>query len=414
MDKKFGPYELIQQLGKGGFGEVWLAKDPTLGREVALKLFAPHIGDDYEWIQRFKREAQLLAKLEHPHILPIYEFGEHHGRFYLSTKFMKGGSLADLLKKKGALPLVEVVRLAGQVAQALDYAHQNGFIHRDIKPANIFLNAQGQAVVGDFGIASYHRPEDVTEVSLTSLRRGMVEDELLREAGTPNYMAPELWQGQPPTPAVDVYALACVVYELLMGQKLFPGRMLSEVREKHMARPLVWGAGCPAGVAQVLEKALAVDPQARFKTAGEFIRALPAGGSSQPNPVSPSVEFNPNQMAIPLLVVLVGLFIFGLIQFGSPFNTSVNQAPVIERILVSQEFVPAGGTIDLKAVVNDAEKEVLTYSWDAQYGSIENVNLPETTYTAPTNGVSQDIITLTVQDGSNKVEKPQNIAISGP
>jgi len=269
MTIRLGKYELLEQLGRGGYGTVWRAQDTVLNVVRAVKVLHPALIADLEFVERFRNEAQVAARLDHPHILPVYDLDQEGGQVFLAMKYMPGGSLKDLLASQGSLHFEQALEIIGQIADALDYAHNQPeqLVHRDIKPGNILFEADGTARLGDFGFAKALQGVSSTTLSASG---GMV--------GTPPYMAPEVWRGKGANPATDVYSLACVLCEMLTGQVLFPGDSPPEVMTRHVleapAFPAQWPEGIPAGIEELLGKALAKDPGERYGNAGEFAAAL--------------------------------------------------------------------------------------------------------------------------------------------
>ncbi len=261
-------YRLEDKVGEGGMGAVFVAHDLELDRKVAVKLLAASLVNDAEVLERFEREARLMAKLDHPHLVPVYDVGRHEGRPFIVMKLLQGDSLAGLLRAKGGFTADETVKLMRQLAAGLDYIHKQGFIHRDIKAGNIFVSPEGHATILDFGIL---RPKSA---STGITRTGMV-------MGTPHYMAPEQALGHKDVDhRVDLYALAVVLFECLTGT--LPFEADSELRliqlQAHAPPPEVverapW---IPPSVAQVMKRALAKRPEDRFNTAAELIAALDA------------------------------------------------------------------------------------------------------------------------------------------
>ncbi len=269
VNKTLGKYELLEILGRGGFGTVYRARETVLEVERAVKVLHPALASDPEFIERFRREARTAARLEHPNIVPVYELDEVQGTSFLAMRYLPGGSLKGLLEQAGRLPFTRALEITRQVASALDYAFQQPekLVHRDIKPANILFEADGSARLTDFGFAKALAGTGGASLSTSG---GMI--------GTPPYMAPEAWRSQPATPATDVYSLACVFFEMLTGQILFAGDSPPEIMTKHVLDgpqfPTEWPEGTPDGIAAVLEKALSRNVQERYPSAGEFARAL--------------------------------------------------------------------------------------------------------------------------------------------
>ncbi|MFF3565428.1 serine/threonine-protein kinase [Streptomyces sp. NPDC002574] len=214
-------YRLDEPLGRGGMGEVWRAADQVLGRAVAVKLMLP--GDaDAEAAGRFRLEAQTAARLNHPHVVGVYDFGEHDGQFYLVMELINGHSLAQELATHGSVDSLRASEIGAQAAAGLAAAHRQGVIHRDIKPANVMLTTDGTVKIADFGIARF---TDEASRALTATGRVM---------GSSGYLAPERALGRPAGPASDVYALGCVLYELVTGRPPFIGETPLAVIHQHV------------------------------------------------------------------------------------------------------------------------------------------------------------------------------------
>jgi serine/threonine-protein kinase len=266
QDVLLGRYRLEEKVGEGGMGAVYVAHDLELDRKVAVKLLAASLVNDAEVLERFEREARLTAKLDHPHIVPIYDVGRHDGRPFIVMKLLQGDSLAGRLRAKGGFTADETVKLMRQLASGLDFIHAQGFIHRDIKAGNIFVSPEGHATILDFGIL---RQKSAT-TGIT--RTGMV-------MGTPHYMAPEQALGLKDVDhRVDLYALAVVLFECLTGT--LPFEADSELRliqlQAHAPPPEILDRApwIPAPVAAVVKRALAKKPEERFNTASELVKAL--------------------------------------------------------------------------------------------------------------------------------------------
>ena len=230
-----GPFRIIELLGKGGMASVYKAFQARLDRHVALKVLPREFLHDDSFAKRFEREARIVAKLEHPHIVPIYDYGIDGGIPWMAMRMLPVGSLADLLKK-GRLDRVRVVAILRQVAEALDHAHANGVIHRDVKPSNVLLDNKGRVYVGDFGLAH------LAEASIVLTRTGML-------AGTPQYMAPEQAGAMNVDRRADIYALGIVAYETLTGAVPFTGDTPIGVLMKHAneQKRVAWASGCQTG-----------------------------------------------------------------------------------------------------------------------------------------------------------------------
>ena len=265
--KKLGKYELLEELGRGGFGTVYRANETILDVERAVKVLHPMLVSDPEFIARFRREARLSARLEHPNIVPVYELGEQESAYYLAMRYMPGGSLKDLLHRDGKLSFQRALEILRQISEALDYAHQVDLVHRDIKPANILFETTGAARVGDFGFAKSLAGAGSASLSASG---GLI--------GTPPYMSPEVWRGEKVTSSTDVYSLACLFYEMVTGEVLFEGESPPEVMTKHMLDGPKFldeiEDGLPEGMTKILEKALEKDPGKRYQDAGSFYQQI--------------------------------------------------------------------------------------------------------------------------------------------
>lgn len=276
-----GTCTLEKLIGKGGMGSVYQARQQRPARQVAVKVLHSYLGGNdgelsQEFLARFRREADVVARLEHMNIMPLYEYGEQGGLAYLVMPYLTGGSLGERLKQQGALPLSDVVLYMDQAASALDYAHAQGVIHRDLKPANFLLHADGRLVLTDFGIA---RLINDAAPGTTLTRTGMT-------LGTPDYMAPEMALGEAIDYRADIYELGVVLYTLLSGHVPFTGSSSLAVITRHLREtlPLLHQTRpeIPPGVDAVIQKATAKDRTQRYSSARDMARALHAA-IEQPN-----------------------------------------------------------------------------------------------------------------------------------
>lgn len=263
-----GQYHITQMLGKGGMATVYMATQSTINRIVAIKVLPRSFMHDDTFMQRFRREAELVARLEHFHILPIYDYGEYDGMPYIVMRFLDGGTLQQRIKQ-GPIPWEDCVKIVRQVADALDYAHTHNVIHRDIKPSNIMLDRQGNAYLTDFGIAK------VSESTSQLTGSGIV--------GTPAYMAPEQTKQGSPKPAMDVYALGVTLFEMITGQVPFNADTPIAQILMHLQEPVPslrdFNPEFPPEVDEILKKAMAKSPENRFARPSDLAKALEAVGA---------------------------------------------------------------------------------------------------------------------------------------
>ena len=260
MDRDFGPYQLLNLLGRGGMGEVYRAYDTTTDRVVALKLLPPHLAEDEQFQQRFLREARIAAGLNEPHVVPIHRYGEIDGRLYVDMRLIEGWDLQAVLAHGPIAPERAVV-IVEQVAAALAAAHRAGLVHRDVKPSNILLTDRDFAYLIDFGIA-----RAMDETSLTNTGQAL---------GSIAYMSPERFATGQLDGSADVYALTCVLYECLTGQRAYPGSSPAELLAAHMLTPPPRPSsfGFPVPLDGVIATGMAKDPAARYRSPDELAHA---------------------------------------------------------------------------------------------------------------------------------------------
>jgi serine/threonine-protein kinase len=258
-------YVLERELGRGGMATVYLAQDVKHKRPVALKVLHPELAASLG-PERFEREIEIAARLQHPHILTVHDSGETAGHLWFTMPFVEGESLRDRLRRERQLPLDTALQIAREAARALDYAHQHGVVHRDIKPENILLTKDGSSLVADFGIArALGGDEHLTQTGMS--------------VGTPAYMSPEQASGEKTIDArTDVYSLGAVLFEMLAGEPPYTGPTAQAIILKRFTEPVPsvrrGRPSVPEGVDQAIQRALAPVPADRFATAAEFGRAL--------------------------------------------------------------------------------------------------------------------------------------------
>jgi TonB family protein len=264
QEKKIGNYEIVGELGRGGMGVVYRAIQPSLNREVALKVLPPYFAKDKELVERFFREARAAAKLKHPHIVTVYDFGEDEETYYFAMELLEGESLESLIKGKGTFSLSEIEAIITQVADALGYAHKRQIVHRDIKPGNIIINERGDAVLTDFGIAKAASDSKLTQTGTS--------------VGSPEFMSPEQVQGGEVDFRSDLYSLGILIYKLMTGTAPYKGETGISIAFKHVNEPVpsLKSAlpGVPDWMDAVVSRLLAKDPADRYQSAEELIKAL--------------------------------------------------------------------------------------------------------------------------------------------
>ncbi|MFI4945804.1 MAG: serine/threonine-protein kinase, partial [Burkholderiales bacterium] len=271
---RFGHYEILEAIGAGGMGKVLRARDLKLGRDVALKVLPAEVADQPERLARFRREAQILASLNHPRIGAIHGLEEADGILALSLELVEGEDLAQRLAR-GALPVDETLAVAGQIAAGLEYAHERGVVHRDLKPANVKTTADGGVKVLDFGLAkAYDDPasasgSDLASFSPTLSRQMSAAGVIL---GTAAYMSPEQARGRPVDKRADIWSFGVVLYEMLTGERLFTGETVTDVLAAVVRQEISWDAlppATPEALRQLVRRCLERDAARRLRDIGE-------------------------------------------------------------------------------------------------------------------------------------------------
>jgi serine/threonine-protein kinase len=261
---QFGPYRIVAPLGEGGMAAVFRAYQPNMDRYVALKVLPRYFASEPQFVSRFEQEARVLAKLQHPHILPVFDYGESEGYTYIVMTYVEAGSLSELLKEQ-SLTLGEIGRVISQVGDALDYAHSQGVLHRDVKPSNILVDSRGNCLLTDFGIAK------MVESSSKLTQTGGI-------LGTPAYMSPEQIASATLDGRTDIYSFGIVLYEMCTGRPPYQAETSAAVLVKHLHDPLPmprrFNPALPEPVERVILRALAKKPEHRFPTAGEMVTAM--------------------------------------------------------------------------------------------------------------------------------------------
>src|SRR5436190_13544337 len=280
---RLGPYEIIGLLGAGGMGEVYRARDPRLGRNVAIKILPSAFSTDTDRLWRFEREARAVASLNHPNICTVHDIGEHDGHRYLVMELLEGMTLSSTLET-GPLPTPQLIALAIQIADALDAAHGAGIIHRDLKPANIFVTRRGEAKLLDFGLAKLVEDSGAGGTTDTGLQVDPDEAPTLagRRAettigtllGTAAYMSPEQARGEAADAQSDLFSFGVVLYEMATGRPAFSGKTMAVLFDGILnkdPRPVAdLNPQIPVEVSQVVSKALEKEKDLRYRTASDI------------------------------------------------------------------------------------------------------------------------------------------------
>jgi serine/threonine-protein kinase len=326
-----GRYRVLRRLGSGGMADVWLAEDTHLQRRVALKVLHRRFAQDREFVERFRREAEHAAGLQHPNIVAVYDRGEFEGTYYIAMQYVEGPTLKEVIER-GLAP-AEAVALIRQVLEAARFAHRHGIVHRDLKPQNVIVDAEGKAVVTDFGIAR----AGVSEITQT----GSV-------MGTPHYLSPEQAQGFETTSVSDLYSIGVILYEALTGRVPFEGESAVAVAMKQVSqtpqRPSSINPRVSPALDAVVMRALEKEPGQRFQSADAFIAALDAamrepdvgGGTAAFAPLPPvvatPVEEQPRKDGRTWLwVALVAAILIGVLVGLALTRDTTTEVPKVTR-----------------------------------------------------------------------------------
>jgi len=345
VGKTLGHYEIREPLGAGGMGEVYRARDTTLGRDVAIKVLPEDFAAGPDRLARFEREAKLLASLNHANIATIHGLEESDGVRFIVMELVEGKTLADRIARSGRIELAEALDIARQIAKALEVAHEQGIVHRDLKPANVLLTSRGDVKVLDFGVARsavVNQPADET-AEATNLT---IEGTLI---GTPPYMSPEQIRGERATERADVWAFGCVLYEMLTGARAFNAETVSDTLADILTNEPDWNAlprATPERLRNLLKRTLSKDPARRLRHIGDArmeledaVASLHRGGISPTRKVAAAVA----GVAAVALIYLVYLGATGALP-GTPESVEPGE---IRSIVV----------LPLENLMNDPEQD---------------------------------------------------------
>ena len=379
-----GKYRILEEIGRGGMGVVYKAHDTVLDRLVAIKVLAPHLTWDQEFVQRFLHEARSAARFEHPNIVTIYDVAQARGYHFIAMKYLEGRSLAEIIRREGPLPPERVAHLLAQIAQALDYAHAHGLIHRDVKPGNVIVGPQDQATLTDFGVAKALAGTRLTQSGVM--------------VGTPAYMSPEQVKQQPTGPATDVYALGVVAYEMLGGRPPFEGDtphvLYAHVYEQPPPLSQVNPKVSPA-VGAVVQKALAKEPGKRYGSAGAFAKALgQAVGSREQKGVREPPPLRPPSAPVgrtlqaslwwPVFGGLLAVMVVMVMVFWAVINKPDEQAAATQTVVAHAATQTAAAAATQTAVAQPTATE-----------TVAPTATPTATHTATSTPTALPTVTLT-------------------
>ena len=349
---RLGPYEVIGALGAGGMGEVWRARDPRLGRDVAIKVLPAALANDPERRARFERECRLLASLNHPHVASVLGLEDAEGAPALVMELVEGPTLAERIAKDGAIALPEALALARQVAEAVEYAHERGIVHRDLKPGNVKLTPEGAVKVLDFGLAKALALDEASPSSpqITQSPTMSVGTQAGVLLGTAAYMAPEQARGKAVDRRADIWAFGVVLFEMLTGRQMFAGETVSDTIARILERQPDWGGlptRTPARVRELLRRCLEKDAKQRLRDMGDArleleaaLAALASGKDESPQAsAGHPPAWWPAAAAVALLAVLAGGWALrGALAPGHAGSLHVSVAPSENLVLTNMMF----------------------------------------------------------------------------
>ena len=322
---KLGHYEILAKIGEGGMGEVYRARDLTLGREVAIKVLPEHRLDSPDAAQRFEREAKAVAALSHPNILSLYEFGEHEGKTFAVTELLEGESLYDRLRS-GSMPLRRTIEVAGQVADGLAAAHERGIVHRDLKPANLFLTRDGRVKILDFGLAKA-QPIPQFDSQAATMRDNTAPGTVL---GTARYMSPEQVRGAEADARSDIFSFGTVLWEMLSGRVAFERdsavEIMSAILKEDPPELSAINESVPLAIDRIVRRCLEKAPERRFQSAHDLSFALRNALDSSSRGL-PALEAAPAEQRGHLRTAAIAAFCLLLGAVGGFWASSRLRAP---------------------------------------------------------------------------------------
>src|ERR1700736_4961152 len=374
---RLGPYEILSSIGAGGMGEVYLARDPRLGREVAIKILPAAFSADPDRLRRFEQEARAAGALNHANILAIYDIGTHEGSPFLVTELLDGETLRERLQS-GPLPLRKALEVAVQVARGISAAHEKGIVHRDLKPANLFLTTDGRVKILDFGLAKLKQPED-TGAAETQARTKTVdaETEPGMVLGTVGYMSPEQVRGKPADARSDIFSFGAILYEMLSGKRAFHGDSaadtMSAILKEDPPDLSLTNQSISPGLERIVRHCLEKNPEQRFHSAHDLAFDLAAlSGLSAPGrpAAAESAFFGARRRSLllaggapPALLAVAGAYVVGRRarrETAASAKLSYSQLTFRHAPIFNARFAPDGKTVFYSAAPSGNTPEILS------------------------------------------------------
>ncbi len=372
IGKSLGPYEIIGQLGKGGMGEVWLAEDTRLDRRVAIKVLPAELAGDVDRCIRFEQEAKSAAALNHPNIAAIHDVGEAADEDpptrYMVQEYLEGETLRELLER-GPLPLDKAIRLAIEIGEGLKAAHRAQIVHRDLKPDNIFVTPDGHAKILDFGLAKLVEGGMFQNTELSMSPTVTVAGQIL---GTAGYMAPEQVRGEAVDERADLFALGCVLYEMISGKRAFGGENVHETLSRILSREpdRIDEKGSGVHLGWALDKLLAKDPDERYQSAADVVVDLRRTLASDPqaaNPKPREARATPGRSPFALIIVAALALVLGAVAAWTLKRTPAAPKPLDARFEV---LLPKGFNF------SSSYNRIVTISPDSRFIAYTSVGSP--------------------------------------
>ncbi|HZI67533.1 MAG TPA: protein kinase, partial [Thermoanaerobaculia bacterium] len=380
---RLGPYEIVSPLGAGGMGEVYRAKDPRLGRDVAIKVLPASFSNDADRLRRFEQEARAAGVLNHPNVTAVYDIGDHEGAPYVVSELLEGETLRAELAG-GHLSLRKAIDHAVQIAHGLAAAHDKGIVHRDLKPENVFVTNDGRVKILDFGLAKLTHAEEGSSAGHTNLPTAAAGTEPGVVLGTMGYMAPEQVRGRPADARADIFAFGAILYEMLAGRRAFHGDSaadtMSAILREDPPDLSATNQNVTPGLERILRHCLEKNPEQRFQSIRDLAFDLEAlSGLSAPSTTSIALPpARPRRrlltVAIPIAIaaVAVGAFFAGR-RVERGLSTSeprtFQQLSFVQQAIFNARFAPDGKTVVYSSARQGNTPEIVTSKPDFPGGT---------------------------------------------